>query len=149
VSIRTRARGALAGKAAIVSGGDSGIGRAVAIAFAREGADVVISYLDEEEDVRETARWVEKAGRKAVFVGVHGLPAGSPRFCPLPCRINLQLRATPGAPTMLMRRYVKLFMDRSKVKLEVSHGDKWLECPFIGAFTVPSGLRTVSCLMSA
>lgn len=61
--------GRLNGKAAIITGGDSGIGRAVAIAFAREGADVLISYLDEEEDARETARWVEEAGRKAVLVG--------------------------------------------------------------------------------
>ena len=60
--------GRLAGKAAIVTGGDSGIGRAVAIAFAREGADVLISYLDEDDDARETARWVEQAGRKAVLV---------------------------------------------------------------------------------
>ena len=60
--------GRLAGKAAIITGADSGIGRAVAIAFAREGADVLISYLEEEEDARETARWVEAAGRSAVLV---------------------------------------------------------------------------------
>ncbi|MFL9932637.1 SDR family oxidoreductase [Paraburkholderia sp. RL18-103-BIB-C] len=60
--------GRLAGKAAIVTGGDSGIGRAVAIAFAREGVDVLISYLDEDDDARETARWVEQAGRKAVLM---------------------------------------------------------------------------------
>ncbi|MEW9584878.1 SDR family oxidoreductase [Paraburkholderia sp. DGU8] len=59
--------GRLAGKAAIITGGDSGIGRAVAIAFAREGADVLIAYLDEDDDARETARWVEEAGRKAVL----------------------------------------------------------------------------------
>jgi NAD(P)-dependent dehydrogenase (short-subunit alcohol dehydrogenase family) len=59
-----RGSGKLDGKVAIITGGDSGIGRAVAIAFAREGADVVISYLNEHEDARETARWVEKAGRK-------------------------------------------------------------------------------------
>ena len=58
----------LVGKAAVITGGDSGIGRAVAIAFAREGADVLISYLNEEDDARETARWVEQAGRKAVLV---------------------------------------------------------------------------------
>jgi NAD(P)-dependent dehydrogenase (short-subunit alcohol dehydrogenase family) len=58
----------LAGKTTIITGADSGIGRAVAIAFAREGADVVISYLEEEEDARETARWVEDAGRNAVLV---------------------------------------------------------------------------------
>src|SRR5579862_4975625 len=53
---------------AIVTGGDSGIGRAVAIAFAREGADVVVSYLNEHEDAQETARWVERAGRRAFTV---------------------------------------------------------------------------------
>ncbi len=55
-------------KAAIITGGDSGIGRAVAIAFAREGADIVLSYTREEEaDAQETARWVQQAGRKAVL----------------------------------------------------------------------------------
>lgn len=53
---------------AIITGGDSGIGRAVAIAYAREGADVLISYIEEDEDAQDTARWVEKAGRKAVLV---------------------------------------------------------------------------------
>lgn len=60
--------GKLTGKKAIITGGDSGIGRAVAIAFAREGADVLISYLDEHEDAAETAKYVEAAGRKAVLV---------------------------------------------------------------------------------
>jgi len=60
--------GRLAGKAAVITGADSGIGRAVAIAYAREGADVLISYLDEHEEARETAGWVEQAGRKAVLV---------------------------------------------------------------------------------
>jgi NAD(P)-dependent dehydrogenase (short-subunit alcohol dehydrogenase family) len=63
-----RGSGRLEGKAAVITGGDSGIGRAVAIAFAREGADVLIAYLDEHEDAQETQRWVEKAGRKAVLV---------------------------------------------------------------------------------
>jgi NAD(P)-dependent dehydrogenase (short-subunit alcohol dehydrogenase family) len=61
-------RGRLAGKRAIVTGGDSGIGRAVAIAFAREGADVVIAYLEEDEDARETAGWIEREGREALLV---------------------------------------------------------------------------------
>jgi NAD(P)-dependent dehydrogenase (short-subunit alcohol dehydrogenase family) len=60
--------GKLTGKAAVITGGDSGIGRAVAIAFAREGADVLNAYLSEQEDARETARWVEEAGRKCVLV---------------------------------------------------------------------------------
>ena len=63
-----RGSGRLEGMKAVITGGDSGIGRAVAIAFAREGADVLISYLNEEEDARDTAAWVEKAGRKAVLV---------------------------------------------------------------------------------
>jgi NAD(P)-dependent dehydrogenase (short-subunit alcohol dehydrogenase family) len=60
----------LAGLAAVITGGDSGIGRAVAIAFAREGADLLISYLNEREDAdaRETARHVEAAGRRCVLV---------------------------------------------------------------------------------
>ncbi|AGS24927.1 short-chain dehydrogenase protein (plasmid) [Rhizobium etli] len=58
----------LKGKRAIITGGDSGIGRAVAIAYAREGADILISYLDEDEDADETKRLVEQAGRKAVLV---------------------------------------------------------------------------------
>jgi NAD(P)-dependent dehydrogenase (short-subunit alcohol dehydrogenase family) len=60
--------GKLQGRAALITGADSGIGRAVAIAFAREGADVLISYLDEHEDAQETAHWVEKAGRRAVLM---------------------------------------------------------------------------------
>jgi NAD(P)-dependent dehydrogenase (short-subunit alcohol dehydrogenase family) len=60
--------GRLAGKVAVITGGDSGIGRAVAIAFAREGADVLISYLDEHEDAQDTAKYVEDAGRKCVLV---------------------------------------------------------------------------------
>ena len=60
--------GRLAGKKALITGGDSGIGRAVALAFAREGADVLISYLSEETDAQETARVVEAAGRKCVAV---------------------------------------------------------------------------------
>jgi NAD(P)-dependent dehydrogenase (short-subunit alcohol dehydrogenase family) len=60
--------GRLQGKAAVITGGDSGIGRAVAIAFAREGADVLISYLSEDDDAAETAKHVEDAGRRAVLV---------------------------------------------------------------------------------
>jgi NAD(P)-dependent dehydrogenase (short-subunit alcohol dehydrogenase family) len=64
-----RGSGRLTGKAAIITGGDSGIGRAVALAFAREGADVLISYLEaEESDAKETARVVEESGKRAVQV---------------------------------------------------------------------------------
>jgi NAD(P)-dependent dehydrogenase (short-subunit alcohol dehydrogenase family) len=63
-----RGCGRLLGKRAIVTGADSGIGRAVAIAYAREGADVLVSYLSEHEDAKETERWVKQAGRQAVLV---------------------------------------------------------------------------------
>ena len=70
--------GRLTGRAAIITGGDSGIGRAVALAFAREGADVLISYLNEDQDAQETCRVVEEAGRKAI-----AMPGdiGNPQHC--------------------------------------------------------------------
>ena len=63
-----RGSGRLTGKRAVITGGDSGIGRAVAIAFAREGADVLIAYLSEDEDAAEVAGLVEDAGRRCVLV---------------------------------------------------------------------------------
>ncbi|QXI18181.1 glucose 1-dehydrogenase [Pseudomonas hamedanensis] len=60
--------GRLSGKIALITGADSGIGRAVAIAFAREGADVAVAYLNEHEDAQETARWVEQAGRQCLLL---------------------------------------------------------------------------------
>ncbi|GJE36409.1 SDR family oxidoreductase [Methylobacterium persicinum] len=62
-------KGLLTGQAALITGGDSGIGRAVAIAYAREGADVAISYLEaEQSDAEDTASWVEKAGRRCLLL---------------------------------------------------------------------------------
>jgi len=63
-----RGSGRLEGKKVVITGADSGIGRAVAIAFAREGADVLVSYLEEDDDAAETARLVEEAGRQAVLL---------------------------------------------------------------------------------
>jgi NAD(P)-dependent dehydrogenase (short-subunit alcohol dehydrogenase family) len=60
--------GRLAGLVALITGGDSGIGRAVALAYAREGADVVVSYLSEDDDARETCRLVEAEGRRAIAI---------------------------------------------------------------------------------
>ncbi|MFN8474518.1 MAG: SDR family oxidoreductase [Anaerolineae bacterium] len=70
--------GRLTGKAAVVTGGDSGIGRAVALAFAREGADVLVAYLNEDKDAQETCRIVQQAGRKAVAVAGD---IGDPTHC--------------------------------------------------------------------
>jgi NAD(P)-dependent dehydrogenase (short-subunit alcohol dehydrogenase family) len=63
-----RGSGRMTGKRAVITGGDSGIGRAVAIAYAREGADVLISYLNEDSDAQEVAKLVEDAGRRCVLV---------------------------------------------------------------------------------
>jgi NAD(P)-dependent dehydrogenase (short-subunit alcohol dehydrogenase family) len=63
-----RGSGRLTGKRAVITGADSGIGRAVAIAYAREGASVLISYLNEHDDAKETARLVKEAGTKSVLV---------------------------------------------------------------------------------
>jgi NAD(P)-dependent dehydrogenase (short-subunit alcohol dehydrogenase family) len=60
--------GRLAGRIALITGADSGIGRAVALAYAREGADVAIAYLKEHEDAQETAQWIKDAGRKCLLL---------------------------------------------------------------------------------
>jgi NAD(P)-dependent dehydrogenase (short-subunit alcohol dehydrogenase family) len=70
--------GKLTGKVAIVTGGDSGIGRAVAIGFAKEGADVAILYLDETDDAQDTKRLIEAAGRRAMAIPGD---IGDPGFC--------------------------------------------------------------------
>jgi NAD(P)-dependent dehydrogenase (short-subunit alcohol dehydrogenase family) len=63
-----RGSGRLEGKRVVITGGDSGIGRAVAIAFAREGADILVSYLNEHSDAEDTKQIIEEAGRKAVLL---------------------------------------------------------------------------------
>src|SRR6187551_2883891 len=65
-------------KVALITGGDSGIGRAVAVLFAREGADVAVAYLDEHKDARDTQRAVENEGRRCIL-----LPGdvADPKFC--------------------------------------------------------------------
>jgi NAD(P)-dependent dehydrogenase (short-subunit alcohol dehydrogenase family) len=70
--------GRLQGKTALITGGDSGIGRAVAVLFAREGADVAILYLNESEDAQETKRLVEREGRRCLTVAGD---VGDPGFC--------------------------------------------------------------------
>ena len=67
-TVRPTASAKLANKAALITGGDSGIGRAVAVAFAQQGCDVAIAYLNEHADARETARLVEAHGRTCVLI---------------------------------------------------------------------------------
>ncbi len=73
-----RGSGKLQNKVALITGGDSGIGRAVAIAFAKEGADVAVVYLEEHKDARETAQLVEQRGRKCVLIDGD---VGDENFC--------------------------------------------------------------------
>lgn len=73
-----KAAGKLTGKAAIITGGDSGIGRAVAVHFAHEGADVAIVYLNEHEDAQATQQLVEAAGRRCVLIAGD---VGDEAFC--------------------------------------------------------------------
>src|SRR3954469_8249887 len=75
---RYKAAGKLEGKRAIITGGDSGIGRAVAIAFAKEGADVAIMYLEGVEDARETGELVQEQGRRCITLAGD---IGDARFC--------------------------------------------------------------------
>jgi NAD(P)-dependent dehydrogenase (short-subunit alcohol dehydrogenase family) len=91
-----RAAGKLNGKIAIITGGDSGIGRAVAIAFAKEGADVAISYLNEHADADETHRLVEAEGRKCITVPGD---IGDPKHCALVVKRTLDAL---GEPTILV-----------------------------------------------
>jgi hypothetical protein len=96
-----RAAGKLAGKTALISGGDSGIGRAVAIGFAKEGADVAITWLDEREDAAETVRLIEAEGRRALSIpGDIGNPDGiaSISWSTMPPN-SICARISPPSPT--------------------------------------------------
>jgi NAD(P)-dependent dehydrogenase (short-subunit alcohol dehydrogenase family) len=75
---KERGSGKLQGKVAIITGGDSGIGRAVAAAFAKEGADVAVVYLEEHKDAKETQRLVEKHGRECLLIDGD---VGDEKFC--------------------------------------------------------------------
>jgi NAD(P)-dependent dehydrogenase (short-subunit alcohol dehydrogenase family) len=73
-----RGSGKLQDRVAIITGGDSGIGRSVAVAFAREGADVAVVYLNEHDDAKETARLVEQTGRRCLLIAGD---VGREKFC--------------------------------------------------------------------
>ena len=86
----------LVGRVALITGGDSGIGRAIAIAFAREGADVAIAYYSEHDDAQETVRWIEKAGRRAKAIAGD---LSDPEHCR---RVIEETRSTLGALDILV-----------------------------------------------
>ena len=87
-----KASGKLKGRVAIITGGDSGIGRSVAVLFAMEGADVAVVYLDEHEDARETKRLVEEKGRSCLLIAGD---VGSEAFCKR-MLAELGIACTPG-----------------------------------------------------
>src|SRR4051794_26155258 len=88
--------GKLAGRVALVTGGDSGIGRAVCVAFAKEGADVAIAYLSEDEDAKRTAELVEAEGRRAITLRCGGQKEAEARG------IVTQTVAQPGGVAVLV-----------------------------------------------
>jgi NAD(P)-dependent dehydrogenase (short-subunit alcohol dehydrogenase family) len=106
-----RGSGRLAGKKAIITGADSGIGRAVAIAYAREGADVLIAYLNEHDDANQTERFVKDAGRKAA----HSLTITSRQTLLLPAG-GAKQRQRHIPPPLLVRRRTRAWC-RSKTGL--------------------------------
>jgi NAD(P)-dependent dehydrogenase (short-subunit alcohol dehydrogenase family) len=95
-----RARRKLVGKKAIITGADSWIGRAVALAFAREGADVPVAYLNEHDDAKETQRLIEEAGRKAL----KGRHRGTGSEAPTEHRLAVRSYAVPSGSRHHSRR---------------------------------------------
>ena len=96
-----RGSGKLQDKVAIITGGDSGIGRAVAIAFAKEGADVAVAYLNEHKDAKETKRQVEEEGRRCELIAGD---IGNPKRC---AKIVRQTMKSLGR--LFRRRYSSRF----------------------------------------
>ena len=122
-----RGTGQLEGCKALITGADSGIGRAVALAFAREGADVAISYLSEEEDARETERLVIEAGRKALL-----LPGdvGVPKVCDSVAREAVK---TFGSVDLLVNNAA---FQRTAEKLEEITDDDFEEAYRVNVFAM-------------
>lgn len=123
--------GRLAGRTAIITGADSGIGRAIAVLFAREGADVAIVYLQEDDDAAETRRLVESEGRRALTLRSD---IGSPAACAAVVRQVVDYSATKGAITAFTRSLaLNLVKDGIRVNA-VAPGPIWTPLnPFGGA----------------
>jgi NAD(P)-dependent dehydrogenase (short-subunit alcohol dehydrogenase family) len=119
ISQNDKSRPAGAAGPADCAGGDSGIGRAVALAFAREGADVAIAYLDEDDDARETAALAEKAGRRAAPIPgdltrkEDWVKAALPHLGAVASIINTSSLGRPGEPKELAPVYALLAPDEA------------------------------------
>jgi NAD(P)-dependent dehydrogenase (short-subunit alcohol dehydrogenase family) len=118
----------LAGKVAIITGGDSGIGRAVAILFAREGADVAIAYLNEHEDAKETKRAIEKEGQQCIAVAGD---VADPKFCEAAIKATLKTfkRLDILVNNAAFQEHVRDFTDLSE-----QHFDRTLKTNLYGYF---------------
>lgn len=120
--------GKLAGRAALISGGDSGIGRAVAVLFAREGCDVALCHLDEEADAAETKRAVETEGRRAIVLRGD---VADPAFCRAAVQATLDAfgRLDVLVPNAAFQEHVEAIED-----LGVDHFDRTLKTNLYGYF---------------
>ena len=106
-----RGSGKLRNKVAIITGGDSGIGRAVAVAFAKEGADVAVVYLEEHKDANETKRLVEENGRRCLLVSGD---VGQEGFLPKSDRTNCKATRQDRHPGQQRRRTTSTEIDARK-----------------------------------
>ena len=105
-----KATGKLKGKVALITGGDSGIGRAVAVYYAKEGADVSIVYLNEHKDAEETKRQVEQEGRKCLLIaGDVGDDAFAAMRLPKPWRSSVNsIFSLTTRPNSIRRRKLRI-----------------------------------------
>ncbi|MGA0607219.1 SDR family oxidoreductase [Phenylobacterium sp. VNQ135] len=122
--------GKLEGMAAIVTGGDSGIGRAVAVLFAREGADVAIAYLEEHEDAKITQQAIEKEGRRAILIPGD---VADPAYCEAAVQKTLEAF---GKLDILVNNAAFQMHAKSIEDIEYDHFDRTLKTNLYGYFNM-------------